>query len=236
MATSEAGIFSELLSMLFPLHCVHCGMPGTRLCDACEQQLAPIGSNRCRCCGRPGRNETSNCDECRGRRFDFRSARSLYCYSGPARSLVHGLKYGGQRRMAALMAELSCNYTDLTEACKGATLTYVPMHRSGKSERGYNQAELYARALGRRMQLPCIGLLKKKYPTRPQNQLNFRERRNNLTDSIGLARRCRYGGGRVVLVDDVFTTGSTASECARVLRGDLNSEVDVWTFARAVRR
>ncbi len=136
------------------------------------------------------------------------------------------------------MADLSCNNGGLTSPGEAFTLTYVPLHRSKLLSRGYNQAGLFARALSRRLGLPLQDLLCKQYPTLAQNQLGFDERRLNLEGGFALKRgmRPRIRGGRVLLVDDVYTTGSTVSECARVLKEGLAVDVDVFTFARTVRR
>ncbi len=143
------------------------------------------------------------------------------------------------------MVELACNQAQLsmaevglTDSNKAVTLTYVPMHRSKRLVRGYNQAGLLAKALSRRLNLPLQTLLCKEHPTFAQNRLGFDERRGNLKGSITLLRAARRPGAanRLVLVDDVYTTGSTASECARVLKEGLGVDVQVWTFARAVRR
>jgi len=133
------------------------------------------------------------------------------------------------------MADITCNFSGLTAAAKDATLTYVPLHRSKLLTRGYNQAGLYAQALSRRLNLPVRDLLTKHHPTPPQNQLGFNERRRNLAGSINLRPGAGIEGERVLLIDDVYTTGSTAAACARALREGLGVEVEVWTFARTVR-
>ena len=216
---SESGIIESLLSVLFPLRCVHCGQAGYWLCPECAAKLQPLGKNLCS-----------------GRDLRFRSARAAFVFEGPARSLVHRLKYSGQRRLAVFMADIACNEAGLTGPDKAVTLTYVPLHRSKLLNRGYNQAELFAGALSRRLGLPLRDLLCKHHPTMAQNQLGFDERRRNLEGSFGLRRGARLARGSesIVLVDDVFTTGSTASECARTLQ-ELGAEVDVWTFARTVK-
>lgn len=241
-------MFSEFLSVLFPLRCVHCGRSGNWLCPQCAGSLSPLGPRFCRHCGRPcGKNEATSsgrrdCPECRGRELHFHTARAAFSFEGPARSLVHRLKYSGQRRLAAFMAELTCKQAGLTVTGKAVTLTYVPLHSSKLLSRGYNQAELYARALSRRLGLPLQDLLCKQHPTLAQNQLGFEERRRNLEGSFSLRRRVGVSAaaghdiGRLVLVDDVYTTGSTTAECARVLQEGLGVDVDVWTFARTVKR
>ncbi|MHB8858593.1 MAG: double zinc ribbon domain-containing protein [Thermoleophilia bacterium] len=268
-----------MVSVFFPLRCVHCGRTGAWLCPECASALTPVTRVSCGRCGRPARQAAGasrpaapatrptapssslapppdgySCPECRGRDIHFKSARAAFAFEGPARSLVHRLKYSGHRRLADFMAELACNQAGLTHPAKAVTLTYVPLHSSKLVSRGYNQAGLFARALSRRLNLPLQDLLCKQHLTQPQNQLGYEERRLNPQGSVALrpdagrrlrperAGRVRSGRGRepapparIVLVDDVYTTGSTVSECARVLSGGLGAEVDVWTFARTVK-
>jgi ComF family protein len=231
----EPGFTDSILSLFFPPRCVHCGAPGGWLCPACAGLLAPVGPC-CRRCGSPQAAFCRDCPECRGKMLGFGSATAAFCFQGPARSLVHALKYRRQRRLAAFMAALPQDHPAcLTAAGTGVTLTYVPLHRSKLISRGYNQAELYARAISRRWRLPVKDLLLKRIPTPAQNRLGLEERGRNLAGSFGLQRMTGAVTGRVILVDDVFTTGSTATACARVLRERLDVEVDVWTFARTVK-
>jgi predicted amidophosphoribosyltransferase len=102
--------------------------------------------------------------------------------------------------------------------------------------RGYDHAGMYARALARRLKLPLRNLLYKSQPTAPQNRLDFDERRKNIRGSFALRRGAWVDSERIILVDDVYTTGSTAAECAMILKKGLGVKVYVWTFARTVRR
>ncbi len=243
--TKLPDLISDLVSVFFPLRCVHCGRPGAWLCPECASSLAPVGKVSCGRCGRPAskagqQTARHNCPECRGRDIHFKSARAAFAYEGPARSLVHRLKYSGHRRLADFMAELACNQAGLTRPVKAVTLAYVPLHRSKLVSRGYNQAGLFARALSRRLDLPLQDLLCKQHLTQPQNQLGYDRRRQNPEGSVALRRDAgkrlgRGRAGRILLIDDVYTTGSTVSECARVLSEGLGTDVDVWTFARTVK-
>lgn len=235
MAGSYESILEQIISIVFPQRCVHCGAYGESLCPGCRPLLKPIGPGRCRICGKPTLEPVPDCPECRHRRLHFRAAAAAFRYEGPARSIVRALKYDGRRRLAETMAELSHEQAKLTLSGEAATLTYVPMHASKRFSRGYNQARLYARALSRRLELPLEGLLVKRIPTPPQNRLNFNERGKNLSNSFALPRGCGCETGKVLLIDDVFTTGATVSECAGLLKKSLEVDVDVWTFARTVK-
>lgn len=134
------------------------------------------------------------------------------------------------------MAEWTLGQTGVEGFLEGATLVPVPMHRGRQLERGYNQAELYARALADLSGSGYEERLVRARVTDPQNRLDITSRRENPAGSIALRDGSRPPGRRVVVVDDVYTTGSTASECARVLVQEAGAEVDVWTFARTVKR
>ena len=231
----EPGVLDNILSILFPIRCVHCGASGNWLCGGCAAALNPVGRHRCRRCGNPAAGDVPECRECLGLPLKFDNAGAAFVYEGPARSLVHRLKYSGQRRLAGTMADLSCRHADLTGMGKEVTLTYVPQHKSKLLSRGYNQAGIYARSLARRLDLPLSDLLCKQNPTLSQNRLNQDERKVNLQGSIMLRKGARCKSSRVLLVDDVYTTGATASECAGVLHDGLGVDVRVWTFARTVR-
>ena len=240
----EPGLFSGFLSILFPVRCVHCGREGNWLCPDCAAGLKAIGPRTCPRCGCPASRKAGAgdaCGECRDRPLHFQKARAAFCYEGPARSIVHRLKYTGQRRLAGFMAAMTRTAAaGLTAYLKGATLTYVPLHRSKQLDRGFNQSGLFAEALSRKLDLPLGDFLIKKRPTASQNQLDSGSRMTNLSGSFALRQRGRREGrprgGRLVLVDDVYTTGATVSECARVLKDGFGVDVDVLTFARSLKR
>ncbi len=240
------GILTNIVSLLLPLRCAHCGREGGSLCSACARALEPVGAHGCSCCGNPAAPgglwgvDGASCPECAGRELNFRRSRAAFAYRGPARSLVRALKFRNQRRLARVMAQASHGSAERSGIFREAVLVPVPMHPSRKYERGYNHAALYARELADMSGAVSAELLERIEATVPQNRLDYERRRENPRGSVALAsgagRRLGAGVRRVALVDDVYTTGSTASECARVLSGELGLEVDVWTFARTVKR
>ncbi len=138
---------------------------------------------------------------------------SLGRYAGPLRRAVRALKYGGSREVAgALGARLAAG---VPPAWAPQAVCAVPLHAGRERRRGYNQAELLARALAAELKVPCRPLLRRTRATRQQARLHADERRANLEGAFEATGRAPL---RVLLVDDVLTTGSTLTECERVLR------------------
>jgi ComF family protein len=217
-----------VLDLLLPQRCVVCERGGSQLCGACRDDLARLEPPLCAKCGAPVAWPVERCRECAGRRIAFATARAAAGYDEAARKLVHGWKERGLRRLApevaALVAErLPCPEVDV--------LTFVPADRTRRLERGHNPAERLARELGLLWELPCEPLLARVRGGR-QRGASATERRSVRGAFRGVATAPR----RVVLVDDVYTTGATASAAATALRAAGARRVDVVTFARTLRR
>jgi predicted amidophosphoribosyltransferase len=213
-----------VLDLLLPQRCVVCGAAGPPLCGACRDGLPRLEPPLCACCGAATAWPVRRCRECCGRRLAFASARAAVAYDDAVRRLVAGWKERGLRRLADEAAGL------LPDA-HGDVVTYVPPDGSRRLQRGYHPAERLAHVAAERWDLPCEALLVRTGRSRRQRGLSLAERRRN----VGGAFRARAAAGSVVLVDDVYTTGATASEAAFALRIGGARRVDVVTFARAVR-
>jgi competence protein ComFC len=199
------------------------------VCEPCLAGLRRLSGPRCARCGAPTAWPVARCRECQGRRLAFASARSAVAYDAAAKALVSAWKERGLRGLAedagALVAEV-------VPRPRAYTITYVPPDADRALERGHHPAERLARALERRWQLPVVPLLERTRPARPQRGLGLAERRANVRGGF------RAVGGaptRVVLVDDVYTSGATVAAAASALRTGGARRVDVITFARAVR-
>lgn len=166
------------------------------------------------------------CDECKGVDFGFTSARAPLRYEGVGKEIVHSLKYQGytrvvKRLMAPLMAEQVESSFDAV-AC-------VPLHRSRRRKRGFNQAELMARAVAERIKAPFSDKLESVKKTRDQVELSASERRNNVEGAFTVTGPLR---GKFLLVDDVFTTGATLSAGAGALVRAGATEVHALSLCR----
>jgi predicted amidophosphoribosyltransferase len=210
-----------MLDLLLPRRCVVCDAGGSRLCEACRGRLPRVEPPLCARCGAPTAWPVERCRECAGRRLGFATARAAVRYDGDVRRLVGAWKERGLRGLADDAAAL-------LPPAAGDVVTFVPGRRL---ERGYHPAERLARAAAGRWQLPCEPLLTRTGSSRRQRGLSLRERRRNVAGAF----RSAVAEGAVVLVDDVYTTGATASAAATALARAGAHRVDVVTVARAVR-
>jgi predicted amidophosphoribosyltransferase len=219
----------ELLDLVFPRRCVVCRGPADELCGSCRERLVRLSKPLCARCGAPTAWPVDRCRECAGRRLAFVCARAAVAYDDAARRVVTGWKERGLRTLAALAADLVCESVERPPAY---TLSFVPADDDRRLRRGHNPAERLARELGKRWQLPVLPLLGRAPGVRPQRGLPLTERRRNVR---GAFRALERTPARLILVDDVYTSGATVSAAASALRKAGARRVEVVTFARAVR-
>jgi ComF family protein len=217
-----------VLDVLLPRRCLVCGAAGAHLCGACRDGLARIEPPLCERCGAPTAWPVERCRECSGRRLAFTRARAAVAYDESVRRLVAGWKERGLRRIANDAAALVVERVPRPEA---DVVTFVPADRHRQSERGHHPAERLARALGERWQLPCRSFVVRTRETERQRGLPLADRRRNVAGAFA-ARPVR---GEVLLVDDVYTSGATVSAAAAALRAAGAADVNVVSFARALR-
>lgn len=217
-----------MLDLLLPQRCVVCERSGSQLCAGCRDALRRLEPPLCARCGTPTAWPVERCGECAGRRIAFATARAAVAYDDAARRLVHSWKERGLRRLAAEAARVMTGQLSWPEA---DVLTFVPADQTRRLERGHNPAERLAHELALLWELPCEPLLVR---TRGE-----RQRGRTATERRSMRGAFRATGNaprRIVLVDDVYTTGATASAVSTALRAVGARRVDVVTFARTLRR
>jgi ComF family protein len=218
-----------LEDVIFPPVCVRCrglaeGGAYRQLCAHCARLLSFIREPCCCACGHPlpsAPGEPPGCPHCSDPAPAHGGARAAVLLRGPARELLHELKYRGGRHLLGDVEEIFRRSVLVRAHARGAVLVPVPLHPRKRRERGFNQSELIAGALARAVggNLPVERLLRRIADTPSQTRLDRRARRENLKNAFALCRGARFDPSlRYILVDDVFTTGSTLEGCARILR------------------
>jgi competence protein ComFC len=220
---------SALADLFYPQRCVGCERRASDLlCRACFEALPWIGRPVCARCGMPTAFESFVCDECKGVDFGFESARAPLRNTGVGKEIVHTLKYRGYTRVVdRLAAPLMLSVLD--EQSRFDAVVPVPLHRSRLRRRGFNQAKLLARGVASEIKAPVSDTIQVVRKTRDQVELSAAERRANVSDAY---RARGYLGGRVLLIDDVFTTGATMSSCAETLLRAGAREVHALSLCR----
>lgn len=235
-------LFRALLDVLFPPLCHLCRAPvpeagPLHLCATCFGGASPVVTPLCPVCGVPHGTEGGidhRCGACILAPPPFDAARGAFLFAGPVQELVHRFKYGHRvhlRRPLALLAIGELTPFVLEQAPE--VIVPVPLHRSRLRQRGFNQAILLGEVMARAWSLPLLrDSLRRVRPTAPQVSLSADERRENVRGAFALASPAVVAGRRVLLVDDVFTTGSTLAECARVLKRGGAAAVAAVTVGR----
>jgi ComF family protein len=235
--------------VVFPPRCVHCGhvvesvdnatasdADFRHLCGRCVAELEWVHSPHCTTCGHPfyGLVEGERmCPHCEGLNPAFGEGRTALLFKGPARSLVIELKYHQGLHVLADMAAIFWRAPHVLDWVRGAVLVPVPLHPRKARERGYNQAQLLAETIARVAGGGTVvqPLLRRAVDTASQTAFDRRTRLANLKNAFALAPRAALNPAlHYILVDDVFTTGSTLNSCARALRRGGGVTVDVVTF------
>ena len=234
MGGMAGSLARSLLSLVVPPLCAACREPelsGAPVCPPCAAGMQPIAS----CCGRCGAPlpcPVDACSECRGRGLAFERAWAPFAYTGPARAVVLGLKGRGLSCVTPFMAA-AMSARAPTGVLEGV-LVPAPAHPDRIRRHGHNQARDLAEALRRRTGMPVREVLARRPGARRQVGLERPARRANVRGGI-VACAGLPAGARAVVVDDVYTTGSTLDACAAALRAAGSGPVTAVCFARTVR-
>ena len=224
-----------LVSLIYPPRCVLCGGAVDGLapvCHRCEVALPELTGARCVQCEEDLSDAGVDlCTACGTRDRGFVRARSLGPYESGWGALVRALKFDRERALARYLAARMAAFIRRRDPFGHIDyITYVPMTRTDRRDRGFNQAALLAHGVGKRLGIPVTRLLHKVRDTPPQAGLSARDRRANLH---GAFTGVRSGSGAVLIIDDIYTTGATVEECARAVRTEGFAPVYVLTVARA---
>jgi competence protein ComFC len=236
-------LVNAALAFFYPEVCQLCGAGRATpaqgfVCEVCQAESQTIEPPFCERCGRPYEGEITNpfeCANCRDLELSFHFARSAVLAKGKVLEVIHRYKYKRALWFEPFLAGLLIERG--LPALRGQgwdVVVPIPLHPTKQREREFNQAERLGRRLALALDLPCRRLLKRTRPTDSQTLLSREERQVNVRDAFEFANLSRLTGERVVLVDDVFTTGATSNACSRALLSAGAAEVCVWTVARGI--
>jgi len=239
---------SACLALLFPEACQICGKARAHpadgyVCADCWSKPGAIQFVRppfCRRCGLPCAGAFTTefvCANCHDMRLHFSGARSATVATGLVREAIHRFKYQRHLWFEAFLADLLTRELRpwLADTGRWDYLVPVPLHPRREREREFNQSARLAAAVSRTTAIPCLPrVLRRRRETESQTELSREQRAANMRKAFAIGRPFPLNGKRVILIDDVFTTGATTNACARVLRGAGAAEVCVWTVARGV--
>ncbi len=247
MTRSLAGFAEAALGLVYPEACQFCGLHRATardgyVCPTCWTKEGGVRFIRppfCERCGLPFEGDITNsfeCSNCREMELHFSRARAAVEARGLVLDAIHRYKYQRALWVEPFLGELLRVAASEDLRSGGWNLLIpVPLHPAREREREFNQSARLGGALARLTGLKLRSdLLKRVVPTRTQTLLSRRERTENMRHAFAPACGERLDGARVVLIDDVFTTGATTSACAQVLRELGAEEVCVWTVARGL--
>lgn len=235
-------VFAELI---YPsdIYCIGCGKPLDpgclySMCEDCIMNISWANGRVCEICGKPLEEwyPDSVCAECRGEKRSFSGGVTCFVYRSVVRDMIRRLKYGGESYLGRIMGEILAE----SAAARGYApdlIVPVPMHYKKKKSRGYDQAELIAAAAAERLGVECCAdALGRKRQTRPMSRLNRQERRHNLEDAFAVTVKGvkAVRGKTVMLVDDIYTTGTTMDCCAEALLDAGAAEVYAASMASGI--
>ncbi len=213
-----------VLDLLYPRRCIMCDtilMHGeSDICRSCKTEVQIIGDPYCMKCGKMLEQEEAEwCRDCQLHPHVFERGRSLFLYEGRVKKSLYLFKYGGRKEYAKAYAALAKQWLgEYIRKIQPQALVPVPLHRKRYRVRGYNQSEVFAKELGRRMGIPVASkLVQRVKNTLPQKELALQERQNNLKKAFKISEN-DVKLDTIIIIDDIYTTGSTMDALSAALK------------------
>ena len=229
-------MLQTLIDILYPVRCPICGdiiVPAKQMiCGACKNQLIYIDEPRCKRCSKPIEEEEQEyCSDCDRKQFHYKRGYAVWVYNDAMKTSIAAFKYHSKKEYSSFyIHEMLRLYRKAIQALSIDAILPVPIHHSKYLERGYNQADLLAKGIGKELKLPVYSkLLIRNKKTLPQKDLSDRDRLKNLSEAFEVKEKDLNidlkSIKKVLLVDDIYTTGSTVEACSILLKSHGIEEV-----------
>lgn len=238
-------IFSKILHLLYPPRCMVCqsiievGKP-LWFCGQCYANIIPIQNPVCKKCGAQMEDDDSEyCPDCRLAVNSIKIERnySFMVYDHIARDLIHNFKYRGYKDYGEGLVNIISEKMGLGFVRDVDLIIPVPLHKKRLSERGFNQAEALAYHISKKTSKPIItDVLVRNRDTAKQSAIDHRARRSNISGAFSVVNYNKIRDKKIILIDDIYTSGSTISECAGVLLSEGAKSVISFTVCKTVRK
>ncbi len=232
-------IFKFIIHIFIPKLCPVCGVAklqhkGQKVCNSCYGQLPFYPDDVCRKCGGEVDSILDSCSECLESKFCWDRGFTVWKYEGLAREAVHQYKYKGEFGIIEFFSEQMAQKIQKADDLELDLITWIPLHFTKKLWRGYNQSELLAKGLSARLNLPCKKLINRVKCTRQQAMLDCADRLKNMKNAFAINQKNSPSvkDRNILLLDDVFTTGTTLNKAAEVLLKSGAKSVTVISIAR----
>lgn len=213
-------MINRILEWLYPPVCVFCGkICKEGICGECRKNVGIIKEPRCKKCGKPIRQEEKEfCYDCEREELCFEQGRSLWLHKMPVSSSIYAFKYKNRRIYGEIYGrEMAKTFRKIIYLWKVDVIVPVPLHKKKQKKRGYNQSEILAKEIGFYVNIPVdTTLVKRKINTVPQKEFSRKERKKNLKNAFEVTKKIK--GKRVLIIDDIYTTGSTIDAISVLLK------------------
>ncbi|MBM7557478.1 ComF family protein [Halanaerobacter jeridensis] len=202
------------------------------LCEKCIEKINFVYEDYCSKCGKVVDENTELCVDCKSYERYFTTARTVGVYDGGLKEYIKFFKYQKRRRLAKSLAQLMIIYIErFYDPREFDLITYIPLHKSRMQERGFNQAYLLAKEIADYFNWPLLSLLMREQATVKQSKLSKLARRKNLKQQFKVINHQQINQQKILLVDDIYTTGATVNQASKVLLRAKAKEIKVITLA-----
>ena len=228
---------TRILDWIYPPACLACqtliAMTDTqprdmKLCSICQGLFEPIQPPVCKFCGCPTAQDVERCVSCHGKTFHFTCNRATFVYDELMRDLLHALKFRQNKQIAHSLGKLWAK--NIAELPADSIIVPLPLHRAKKRERGFNQAEVMASHIAAHCSVQMEDTLIRTIDTPPQSGLHPRQRAENVAGAFAIKKGANPRGKSYLIIDDIYTTGASLNECAKVLKEAGAARVECLTL------